>query len=151
MSMSLSPIVGRTDSSERPWNLLLGAPETDGAAMIGSGVLPPHTAGPPLHVHSHEDEAFYVCSGVMTAQFGDQQLELRAGEVIWLPRRIPHAFANLTDEPTSIVSLIVPGALSEMFREQDAYLRRVEGEPDPAVLAQISSRFGVELVGPPLI
>jgi hypothetical protein len=49
------------------------------------------------------------------------------------------------------VSLIVPGALSEMFREQDAYLQRVEGEPDPAVLAQISSRFGVELVGPPLI
>jgi quercetin dioxygenase-like cupin family protein len=151
MSMSLSPIIGRADDSGRPWNLLLGGPETDGAAMIGSGLLPPRTAGPPLHVHSNEDEAFLVCSGVLTAQFGERGLELNAGEVIWLPRGIPHAFANLSDEPTAIVSLVVPGALSEMFREQDAYLRRVEGEPDPSVLAEISSRFGVELVGPPLI
>jgi quercetin dioxygenase-like cupin family protein len=134
-----------------PWNLLLGAPETGGAAMIGSGVLPPRTGGPPLHRHSHEDEAFYVCSGVLTAQFGDQRLELNAGEVVWLPRGIPHAFANFSDAPTTIVSLLVPGALSEMFREQDAHVQQTGGEPDPAVLAEISSRYGVVLVGPPLL
>jgi quercetin dioxygenase-like cupin family protein len=151
MSESLSPVVGRAQGSPRPWNLLLGAPETAGAAMVGSGLLPPHTAGPPLHVHANEDEGFYVCSGVLTAQFGDQRLELNAGEVVWLPRGVPHAFANLSDEPTAIVSLVVPGGLSEMFREQDAYLSGVEGEPDPAVLAEISVRYGVQPVGPPLL
>jgi hypothetical protein len=38
-----------------------------------------------------------------------------------------------------------------MFREQDAYLAGVEGEPDPAALAEISVRFGVRPVGPPLL
>jgi quercetin dioxygenase-like cupin family protein len=146
MSLLLPPIIGRPEASDRPWNLLLGAPETAGAAMLGSGVLPPHTAGPPLHVHTHEDEAFFVCSGVLTAQFGEQRIELSAGEVIWLPREIPHAFANLSDEPTAIMSIVVPGALSEMFREQDAYLREVDGAPDPDVLAEISMRFGVRRV-----
>jgi quercetin dioxygenase-like cupin family protein len=150
MNLDAPPVVGRADSSVRPWNLLLGAPETEGAAMVGSGVLPPRTAGPPLHVHTNEDEAFYVCSGVLTAQFAQRRLELNAGEVIWLPRGIPHAFANLSDQPTSIVSLVVPGALSEMFREQDAYLRDVDGDPDPAILAEISIRHGVHPVGPPL-
>jgi uncharacterized RmlC-like cupin family protein len=119
--------------------------------MVGSGVLPPRTAGPPLHVHANEDEGFYVCSGVLTAQFGGQRLELTAGEVVWLPRGIPHAFANTSDAPTTIVSLVVPGGLSEMFREQDAYLLGVDGEPDPAVLAELNSRYGVQLVGPPLL
>lgn len=145
------PTIGRPAGSSRPWNLLLGASETNGAAMVGSGVLPPHTAGPPLHVHSNEDEAFFVCSGVLTAQFGDERLQLNAGEVIWLPRGIPHAFANLSDAPTVIVSFVAPGELSEMFREQDAYLGSVKGEPDPTVLAEISRRFGVQPVGPPLL
>jgi hypothetical protein len=45
---------------------------------------------------------------------------------------------------------VVPGALSEMFREQDAYLHDVDGDPDPAMLAEISIRHGVQPVGPPL-
>jgi quercetin dioxygenase-like cupin family protein len=151
INIDIPPIIGRAERSGRPWNLLLGAPETHGSAMVGSGVLPPRTAGPPLHVHAREDEAFYVCAGVLTAQFGTHRLELTAGEVIWLPRGIPHAFANLSDQPTSIVSLVVPGALSEMFREQDEHLRRTDGDPDPAVLAEISMRFGVRPVGPPLL
>jgi quercetin dioxygenase-like cupin family protein len=151
MSEPVLPVVGRAAGSPRPWNLLLGGPETEGAAMVGAGVLAPRSAGPPLHVHANEDEAFYVCSGVLTAQFGEQRLELHAGEVAWLRRGVPHAFANLSDEPTSIVSFVTPGGLSEMFREQDAYLAGVEGEPDPAVLAEISVRFGVRPVGPPLL
>jgi hypothetical protein len=36
-----------------------------------------------------------------------------------------------------------------MFREQDDYLRSTEA-PDPAVLQEISERYGV-VVGPPLL
>src|SRR5581483_2919275 len=107
--MTTMPVVGRPSVSPRPWSILLGDPETNGAAMIGSGTLPPRTAGPPLHVHSREDEAFYVVSGVLTAQFGDERLELQAGEVAWLARHVPHAFANFSDAPTTILSFCAPG------------------------------------------
>jgi quercetin dioxygenase-like cupin family protein len=151
VSVVVTPVVGRTDGSPRPWSLLLGGPETQGAAMVGAGVLPPRTAGPPLHRHTNEDEAFYVCSGVLTAQLADLRLELQAGEVVWLPRNVPHAFANLSDAPTAIVSFVTPGGLSEMFREQDAHVAEHGGRADPVVLAEISNRYGVELVGPPLL
>jgi quercetin dioxygenase-like cupin family protein len=146
------PVIARAKSGAlRPWNLLVGAPETGGLAMVARGTLPPRTAGPPLHVHTHEDEGFLVTDGVLTTRCGDDTIELRAGEMIWLPRGAPHAFANLSDKPTTIVGIVTPGQLSEMFREQDAYLRDRTEPPDPDVLQEISARYGVTAVGPPLL
>jgi quercetin dioxygenase-like cupin family protein len=147
-----APEIARVETgSPRPWNLLVGAPETGGQAMIACGTLPPRTAGPPLHVHTLEDEGFVVTDGVLTARCGDQTIELHAGEMVWLPRGAPHAFANLSDEPTTIVGIVTPGHLSEMFREQDAYLRDRAQPPEPEVLHEISARYGVTAVGPPLL
>jgi mannose-6-phosphate isomerase-like protein (cupin superfamily) len=146
-----APVIARADPGSRPWNLLVGAPETDGLVMVGMGTLPPATAGPPLHVHAAEDEGFVVVSGLLTARCGEQTVELRPWEMIWLPRKVPHTFANLSDEPTTIVSIVAPGGLSQMFREQDDYLRDTTEAPDPAALQEISERYGVVAVGPPLL
>ena len=36
------------------------------------GTFPPGEPAPPLHVHPHTDEAFYVAEGEVTFRLGDQ-------------------------------------------------------------------------------
>jgi hypothetical protein len=54
---------GSRQSSTGPWRVLAGSDLTGGAVGFGDARLPPHTAGPNLHVHTREDEASYVVSG----------------------------------------------------------------------------------------
>lgn len=53
-------------------------------------------SGPYLHVHHREDEWYYVLSGEFLFKAGGQSHTLPAGASIWLPRGIPHVWANTT-------------------------------------------------------
>jgi uncharacterized cupin superfamily protein len=46
----------------------------------------PGTEQAPLHVHTREDETFYVIEGRITAIVGDRRRDLGPGESVWLPR-----------------------------------------------------------------
>jgi hypothetical protein len=119
---------------------------------LGDGRLPPRTAGPGRHVHTYEDEGFYVVAGVLTVEVGTQRYEAGPESFVWLPRGVPHIFANLGDEEAWMVGLLNPPGLTNMFREQAEYLSSLQGPPDPAVLLELSTRYGVHPVdGPPLI
>ncbi len=91
-----------------------------------------------------------VVEGVLTVVLGDEQFDVPAGGIAWLPRGVPHTFANLTADPVHVVGMIVPAGLEVMFVEQTAYFRSLEGPPDPAVLGEIGRRYGVTVVGPPI-
>jgi len=49
--------------------VLLRSEETDGHVSVTEIVVPPHSAGPPLHTHDF-DEAFCVLEGELTFQLG---------------------------------------------------------------------------------
>ena len=54
-------------------------------------VVPPHSAGPPLHVHNF-DEAFYLLEGELIFQVADALEAKGAGEICLRPaQRSPHA------------------------------------------------------------
>jgi uncharacterized cupin superfamily protein len=57
---------GPREPGSAPWRVLAGAALTGGAVGFGDARLPPHMAGPNLHVHTREDEASYIISGVLT-------------------------------------------------------------------------------------
>ena len=97
-----------------------------------------------------EDEASFVIEGVLTVVLGTEQFDVPAGGVAWLPRGVPHTFANLTREPVRVLGMIVPGDLEAMFVEQSAYFRSLQGPPDPGVVDEIGQRYGVTVVGPPV-
>ena len=60
-----------------PWRVLAGSELTGGAVGFGDARMPPHSAGPGLHMHTREDEASYVITGVMTYVVGDRTFEAR--------------------------------------------------------------------------
>jgi mannose-6-phosphate isomerase-like protein (cupin superfamily) len=144
-------VVEPPPSSRDPWQVLAESERTGGLLTVGVANMPPRTAGPSLHVHTREDEATYVIEGELTVVVGEETLSVTPGTFVWLPRGVPHTFANLGAEPVRAVGMIVPGGLEGMFKEQAGYFASLEGEPpDPDVLGELGARYGVRAVGPPL-
>ena len=62
---------------------------------LGDARIAPGAPGPGRHVHTHEDEGIYVVTGVLTVEVGEERYEVGAESFVWLPREVPHVFANL--------------------------------------------------------
>jgi quercetin dioxygenase-like cupin family protein len=101
----------------------------------------------PLHVHTKEEEYILVVDGRLRAQLGEEIIEAGPGEMLTLPRNIPHAWGNAGDTPLRMMVTASPGgcerALIAAARRDAAFLR--DGEIDIAALGQ---RFGVTMIGP---
>jgi len=108
--------------------------------------------GPPLHVHSREDEAFYVLEGRIRFRQGDQDLVAGPGTWVWAPRGVPHAFRVESERARALV-LMTPGGLERMF-EGGVPARGSAPPPqegyDPEAAMAVAKRFGFEVVGPQL-
>jgi quercetin dioxygenase-like cupin family protein len=88
-------------------SVLLRGEETGGRLSVTEIVLPPQTAGPPLHTHGF-DEAFYMLEGELIFQVEDAVTTKGAGEVSFAPRNVAHALANHSDAPARYVLVCTP-------------------------------------------
>jgi quercetin dioxygenase-like cupin family protein len=122
--------------------------QTDGLMALMEVQLPPLTPGPALHVHTNEDEMFYVLGGVMTVQIGEDLHEIAAGGLAWGARGTAHAYANRAKEPLRVLIQLVPGGTEALFAEMGAYVESVVGTPDEEVTSAIMARYGGTRVGP---
>ncbi|RZI79327.1 MAG: cupin domain-containing protein [Microbacterium sp.] len=111
-----------------------------------------HEGGPPLHLHDAEDEVVIVLDGELDFQVGSERDRLTAGGILWLPRKIPHAVANLQEKPCRFITIITPSGIEGFFREQRDYLATLPPHalPDPTVLNSITGAERRPVVGPPL-
>jgi mannose-6-phosphate isomerase-like protein (cupin superfamily) len=92
----------------------VGAQETGGGLLLieHSGMVP---GGPPLHLHLNQEEFFYVEEGAVEFRVGDKQLQLRAGESVLAPRRVPHTFSALPGKPARMLIAFCPAGKMEQF------------------------------------
>lgn len=72
--------------------------------------------GPPPHVHTREEEGFYVLKGELTFFADGQSFVGGPGTFVNLPVGGEHRFRNETDEPVEVLILVAPAGLEEMFR-----------------------------------
>lgn len=74
-------------------------PRRDGGFDLElKGSLPPHSEGPPLHVHIMEDEQGHVVAGTLSASLDGVPLEIPAGSPATFPRGSVHRWWNAGDE-----------------------------------------------------
>jgi quercetin dioxygenase-like cupin family protein len=104
------------------------------------------TGGGRPRLHRHDfDEAFYVLEGELTFQLGDGVFTRKAGELAFVPRGVPHTYANLSGKPARPLLVITPGGSERYFDELAA---RITGrEPPPEASKPIPE---VVTLGPPL-
>ena len=127
----------------------LTAAETGG--KLGMWLWVAHRgAASPLHVHHREDEQFLLIDGRARFRLGEQWLEADAGDAIFLPRDIPHAYV-ITSETARVVGTVTPGGMETFFTDLGAPV--VPGQPAAApatdAMAATAARYGVEILGPP--
>ena len=60
-----------------------------------------------------------------------------------VPAGIPHAFANTSDEPTTMLFQAAPNGHEIYFEELAALLRDSGGRPDPDAVAEIRARHDI--------
>jgi len=109
--------------------------------------------GPPLHVHSREDEAFYVLEGQIRFRQGEDEFVGGPGTWVWGPRGVVHAFRVESESARALV-FVTPGGFERMFEEGGVSVSESPEPPeqayDPEAAVALSQRYGFEVVGPPL-
>ncbi len=74
---------------------------------VGENVAP--------HTHAHEDQAIVVISGTVGATLDDEEFELTAGSVGFLPRGVPHRQWNKGDDVARVLEIYTPGGFELVF------------------------------------
>jgi quercetin dioxygenase-like cupin family protein len=122
----------------------LTAKETGGAFSIMEASLEPGLLVPP-HMHTREDELFYIMEGEAGFRIGDQEFQAPTGSYVFAPRGIPHAVWNPGTHTHKVMGVIMPGG-AEKFFDEIAVTVNQHGVPDAAQIVAIHNRHGMTSV-----
>ena len=92
------------------YRFLATGEETNGKYALWEAIVLPG-GGPPPHVHSLEEEGFYILEGEITFTIGDKRLEASAGMFANMPVGTPHSFKNESTKPAKMLISIAPAGL----------------------------------------
>ena len=106
--------------------------------------------GPALHLHHFQDEWFYVIRGEFMVQVGNDTLKLHPGDSAFAPRKIPHAFAKVSEDEGQMLVLFQPAGSMEDFFFQMSKLGKEIPQNQETALKRLWEDHGMEIVGPPL-
>jgi quercetin dioxygenase-like cupin family protein len=129
-------------------------PDTNGAFSLFEATLVPGTEPPP-HVHSREDELFYVLEGKFDVYVGEEVFNGKTGDCIFLPRFKPHAFI-IRSSRLRLLILFAPAGVEEAFRSMSSPAQNLEPPAEALTyskseLEQTAQRFstsGVRMLAP---
>jgi quercetin dioxygenase-like cupin family protein len=134
--------------------------QTDGR-LIQMLIQESRGAGTPLHIHHDADESFYVIAGELTVFIGEERFEAKAGDYVFAPMGVTHAFSVTSDSAEFLVSFAGAGTEGPRGAGVHGFFREVatpvvDGEappapalPDPAEFVRLMAVYGIEFVGPP--
>jgi len=136
------------------YRFLATGEETDGRYAMWEAIVPPG-GGPPPHVHSREEEGFYILEGEIAIQIGDERVVATAGTFANMPVGVVHSFKNESGKPAKMLISVAPAGLEKMFFEVGAPVAvDAETAPPPTkqeieALLSVAARHGVEIRLPP--
>jgi quercetin dioxygenase-like cupin family protein len=129
------------------------AEDTGGALGVLEGSFFEEGYGPPIHVHSREDEVMYVLDGQIRFRVGDDEFVADPGTWVWQPRGVPHSF-RVESEGARALVIFMPGGIERMFEDGGVPAGESAGPPqqeyDLEAAAALAKRYGFEVVGPQL-
>ena len=107
--------------------------------------------GPPPHIHTREDEFWYVLDGLFEIRIGDELHTVGPGGFAFAPRGTVHNFRNVADTPSRVLVGFTPGGMEGFFR--DSGRPATDDGPAPPVdedeiarTMEAAPRYGVEAV-----
>ncbi|MEM7112773.1 MAG: sulfatase-like hydrolase/transferase [Chloroflexota bacterium] len=96
----------------------------------------------PVHMHPFQDEFILVQEGVLDLKLDGKWLQAREGDLVRMPRGIPHGYFNHSDEPARALFWVSPaGKLEALFR-------KLHNLTDTEKVVQISAEHDVTFLPP---
>jgi quercetin dioxygenase-like cupin family protein len=113
----------------------------------------PRGTAPPMHVHHHDDEAFYVLEGEITLFADGSCMDAGPGDYVLVPRGTEHAYL-VRSERARVLVTFSPAGFEDVFISAgvaatddtppaDAVL------PSPEEFVRLLAPYGCEITGPP--
>lgn len=127
--------------------------QTGGTLCLLESRVPPG-GGPPPHVHSREDETFYVLEGEVTFFAPSEPMRATPGALVHLPRGIPHHFRNDGATEARMLVWCTPSGFDLLMAEMGTLLASPSDAAPPPTAADIArarsacARYGIELLVP---
>ncbi len=122
--------------------------DTDGDLYIYESIRAKE-GGPALHYHYNQDEWWYVIEGEFQIKVGDQLYYAKAGDSVFGPRKIPHAFAKVNEGGTArlLITFQPAGKMEEFFiAVSEGKLKKMT----PVEQDEFKKQHGFARVGPAL-
>lgn len=124
--------------------------DTDGKYAMIDALIPPG-GGPPPHVHSREEEAFFVLEGEITFRLDGQPIVAGPNTFLNMPIGSVHSFKNESDQPARMLITVAPAGLEKMFLEVGTVLTSPDERSQPPTqeeihkLLELAPKYGVEI------
>jgi quercetin dioxygenase-like cupin family protein len=93
--------------------------------------------GAPWHVHTREDEYFYVLKGTIVVRCGEENFTARPGSFVFLPRGIPHTWDVGDQGEATLLMMTVPAMLEEFLKEFHAASTKEDRD-------DVAARYGIQ-------
>lgn len=101
----------QVETLELDWGSIkwLSTPETTGAETFSAGVviLEPGK-GHERHTHPDSEEVLFVLSGEGTQMIDDEEREVHAGDMLYIPAGVEHSTINTSWEPLRFLAMYGP-------------------------------------------
>jgi quercetin dioxygenase-like cupin family protein len=152
---SIRQIALQRDQGDAYWvfgelyTIKVTAAETGGALAVVETLTSPQN-GPPLHMHTREDESFYIIEGRFLFTVGEQSFEVGPGGFVFAPRGIQHSYRNISALPARKIVVITPGGFENFFREiGERATQRVAAPPHrPGLIEKgiaVATKYGLRI------
>lgn len=133
--------------------LVTGDETADKYSVCEATVLP--GGGPPPHIHSREEEGFYVLDGEVTFTINGERMVATAGMFANVSIGTPHSFKNEGSKPAKMLISVAPAGLERMFLEVGVRLPDGSTTAMPPTkdeierLLAVAPRYGITILPPP--
>lgn len=101
--------------------------------------------GPPLHVHTREDETVYVLEGEFRWKLGDELSVTGPGSFVFIPRGVSHTWQVIGEGDGRMLVTFFPAGMEGFFDRLSSM-----SEFDLDTFSAAAAEHGMEVVGPPL-
>ncbi len=113
---------------------LASGEQTDGGYYLVHAIVPPG-GGPPAHIHTREEEAFYVIRGEVMFEVDGKTISAPAGTFLNVPKGAKHQFHNGSGSDAEMIFWFAPAGIEGLFRELGEH---------PEDIVAIGEKYGVQ-------
>jgi quercetin dioxygenase-like cupin family protein len=123
------------------YTFLVTGAESGGAYFAMEALVPPG-GGPPPHIHTREDETFYLLEGNVEFLLGDRTVVAGPGDFVNVPRGTVHRFQNTGTETARLLLTFTPAGIEHWFEETlDRAPNEVRPEDTPDNIEEVAARY----------